>query len=49
MKWLSNLHIKIVNSNFWFHIYYKHTKKHKKDLADTYAEVVAFRKSVINK
>jgi len=30
-----DLHYKFINSWFWFHVYYKHTKEHKKDIAAT--------------
>jgi len=43
----SKLWTKIVNSWLWFHLYYKHTKQHKKDLKDTYDEVVKRRDKFI--
>ena len=32
----------IYNNKLWYHIYYKHTKQHKKDLRDTYNRSVKF-------
>lgn len=42
-SWLSRLHIKIVNSNFWFHVYYKHTKAWKKQVAGVEKRALEFR------
>lgn len=37
------LYYSIVHSEFWFHLYYKHTKGWKKQLADVKANAAAFR------
>jgi len=46
---LEKLHIKIVNSWIWFHLYYKHTKQHKNDLDRTRDEIIARRDHFLGK
>lgn len=43
------LHKKVVNSNFWYNAYYKHTYKHKKELALIRANTLSFRRSYIKR
>lgn len=38
-KTMNDLKVRFYNSSFWYHAYYKHTKKHKKELSDTYNRV----------
>lgn len=46
---MSKLIQKFFNSSFWFHVYYKHTKKHKKELSDVTRRVLEIRKRAIGK
>jgi len=39
----------IIDSKIYYHIYYKHTTKHKKDLEDTYNRVMKTRKEILGK
>ena len=41
------LHLKVVNSSFWFNIYYKHTTQHKADLKRVNEGVLRIRKESI--
>ncbi len=43
MGWLNKLHIKIVNSSLWHHLYYKRTKEFKKMLSDVEKNALEFR------
>lgn len=43
------LHLKVVNSSFWYHIYYKHTTKHKTDLEKVREGVLRVRKESIGR
>lgn len=47
MKIFEKYYIKLINSNFWYHVYYKHTKQHKKDLQDTYNRSIKLRQEMI--
>lgn len=40
---------RLLNSFFYHNVYYKHTRKHKKDLKDTRDRVLAVRKKAIGK
>ena len=40
---------RIINSKIYYHIYYKHTTKHKKDLEDIYNRVMKTRKRILGK
>lgn len=39
----------IINSRPYYHIYYKHTAKHKQDMEDTYNRSMESRKRIIGK
>lgn len=39
----------IIDSKIYYHIYYKHTTKHKKDLEDIYNRVMKTRKRILGK
>jgi len=39
----------LVNSKLWFHLYYKHTKKHKKEIKDIRDGALKFRKEMLGK
>ena len=43
------LHIKIVNSWLWYHLYYKHTKRHKLELEEVRNNVLKLRKGIIGR
>ena len=43
------MYIKIANSQLWFDLYYKHTKRHKKDLKDTKNRVLQIKRRALNK
>ena len=40
---------KIINSSFWYNIYYKNTKEHKKEINDTRNRVLRIRSEILNK
>lgn len=46
---IKKLYIKLINSKFWFNIYYKHTNKHKKDLKDITDRINIIKKNINNK
>jgi len=46
---IRQIETKIVNSWVWFHIYYKHTKKHKSDLNRVRAKVMKVRNRALNR
>ena len=46
---ISKIEIYIYNTSFWYHIYYKHTSEHKKDLQDTYDRVINEKMRIIGK
>lgn len=48
-KLSQTLYNKVVNSNFWYNAYYKHTYKHKKELALIRANTLSFRRSYIKR
>jgi len=48
IKVSKDLHYKFINSWFWFHIYYKHTKEHKKNIAATIARVMKVKRKCKN-
>lgn len=39
----------LVNSSLWYHLYYKHTKEHKKDRKETTNRVLEIRKKAIGR
>ena len=43
------LPIWIVNSKWWFHLYYKHTKKHKQEMTAIRNRVLKVKKEVLGK
>ena len=43
------LHKKVVSGNFWHHAYYKHTYRHKKELALIRANTLSIRRSYIKR
>ena len=46
---MNKILIKLCNSAFYYHIYYKHTKKHKQELKDVYNSVMNERMKIIGK
>jgi hypothetical protein len=44
----NSLRNRFVNSWVWFHIYYKHTKEHKQNIADTIARVMKVKRKCKN-
>lgn len=38
---------RFLNSSFYFNVYYKHTRKHKKDVKDTVDRILDIRKKII--
>jgi len=46
---LNNICTRFFIDWFWYHVYYKHTKKHKKDMQDTHDRVMKRRLEIIGK
>ena len=38
---------KLYQTSFWHHVYYKHTKKHKREMQETQDRVLKLRKSIL--
>ena len=52
IKWTlsgKTMKARFYNSSFWYHIYYKHTKKHKEELAAVRKGVLDRRKEIIGR
>jgi hypothetical protein len=49
MKLYDKLLIKVVNSALYYHLYYKHTRKHKRELKAVYDGVMKRRKEIIGR
>ena len=43
------IYINIIDSHLWYHLYYKHTAKHKKECKDTKDRVLEIRMKTIGK
>ena len=46
---MTSLKTRLYNSYLWYQIYYKHTKKHKREIKRTYDDVMKRRKELIGK
>ncbi len=48
-KWYEKIHIYIVNSKLWHHVYYKHTTEHKTNLMNIGSKARKIKKAIIAK
>ncbi len=44
---MKSLYVKVVNSKLWYHMYYKHTKQHKQELASVRQRVLKRRDEIL--
>ena len=49
MNMIERIKVRIFNSSFWYHVYYKHTRRHKEELAATRARAIKRRDEILVK